>query len=62
MVVSVISSFGSRLDLDTSVATSASGEPIPEEDESTKICSTAVIAILGSDVEAGSGTLVITTK
>ena len=62
-VDALISSFGSKLDLDISVARAPeTGEPMLESDEDIKLSKTSVTVILGSDSEAGTGTLYITTR
>ena len=60
----VISSFGSKLDLDVvAVArTPETCEPLLESDEELKLSTTSVTMILGSDADVGIGTLYITTR
>ena len=59
----VISSFGSRLDLDVAVArTPETSAPLLESDEELQLSTISVTVILGSDSDVGTGTLYITTR
>ena len=62
MASALISSFGSKLDLETSVARSGTGEPLLGEDEAIKSSAASVSVMLGSGSDAGTGTLYITTR